>query len=60
MTSSDDLIYQIKLDSLRKKLAEGELDIQEGRFTALNKNEISSYFDKIKSHSLDQINEDSQ
>jgi antitoxin ParD1/3/4 len=60
MGSSEDLIYQIKLDRLRKKMAEGELDIKENRFTALNKNEISSYFDNIKSRSLDQLNEDSQ
>lgn len=57
---SSDVIYQIKLGRLRKKLAEGELDIKENRFTALNKNEISSYFDNIKSRSLDSINDDSQ
>jgi antitoxin ParD1/3/4 len=60
MGSSEDLINQIKLDRLRKKLAEGELDIKESRFTVLSKNEVSSYFDNIKSRSLDQLNEDSQ
>ena len=60
MDCSENLIYQIKLNRLRKQLAEGELDIKASRFTELNKNEISSYFDNIKSRLLDQINEDIQ
>ena len=60
MESSEELVYQIKLDKLREKLAQGQSDIKEGRFTVLNRDDLGLYFDKLKQSPLTQANEDGQ
>jgi antitoxin ParD1/3/4 len=60
MESSEELIYQIKLEKLRTKLAQGESDIKEGRCATLSKDDLGLYFDKLKQDSLTESNEDGQ
>ncbi|MGH8601825.1 MAG: type II toxin-antitoxin system ParD family antitoxin [Gammaproteobacteria bacterium] len=48
MERNEELVYQIKLDRLRAKLAEGERDVEEGRFTELSREEFGALFAKVK------------
>jgi len=52
MENNEELIYQMKLDRLRAKLAEGERDMEEGRFTELSHEEIGPFFAKVKEQAL--------
>ncbi|MGH8524528.1 MAG: type II toxin-antitoxin system ParD family antitoxin [Gammaproteobacteria bacterium] len=52
MEGNEELIYQIKLDRLRAKLAEGERDMEEGRFKELSREEIGPFFVKVKEQAL--------
>ncbi|MGH8658081.1 MAG: hypothetical protein ACREV4_06300, partial [Gammaproteobacteria bacterium] len=40
MERNEELIYQMNLDRLRTKLAEGERDMEEGRFKELSSEQI--------------------
>ncbi|MGH8510632.1 MAG: hypothetical protein ACREU9_13255 [Gammaproteobacteria bacterium] len=40
------------LDRLRAKLAEGERDMEEGRFTELSHEEIGPFFARVKEQAL--------
>ncbi|MGH8551387.1 MAG: type II toxin-antitoxin system ParD family antitoxin [Methylococcales bacterium] len=48
METHDELIYQMKLNSLRAALAEGERDLEDGRFTDLEPEEIAPFMRKLK------------
>jgi len=52
MESNEELVYQMKLDRLRAKLAEGERDMEEGRFKELSREEIGPFFAKAKDQAL--------
>jgi antitoxin ParD1/3/4 len=53
--TNEELVYLIKLDSLRAKLAEGERDIEAGRHTELAQEEIRPFFQTVKDKALDSI-----
>lgn len=52
MESNEELVYQMKLDRLRAKLAEGQHDIEQGRFTELSREEIGPFFAKFQEQAL--------
>ena len=52
MENNEELIYQMKLDRLRAKLAESERDMEEGRFTELSHEEIGPFFARVKEQAL--------
>lgn len=58
MKTNEELINQMKLDHLRSKLAEGERDLIEGRYTELKQEELSDHFQRIRNHAIDRINGD--
>jgi antitoxin ParD1/3/4 len=58
MKTNEELINQMKLDHLRSKLAEGERDLAEGRYTELKPEELSDHFQRIRSRAIDRINQD--
>lgn len=55
MKTNEELVYQMKVDRLRSKLAEGESDLLEGRFTELNAEELDDYFQGIKKRAIGRI-----
>lgn len=60
METNEALIYQLKLNSLRAKLEEGETDLAAGRYAELGQDEIGSYFQTIKKRALDRMKQESQ
>jgi len=56
MKTNEELINQMKLDHLRSKLAEGERDLLEGRYTELKREQLSDHFQLIKNRAIDRIN----
>ncbi|TAN70703.1 MAG: type II toxin-antitoxin system ParD family antitoxin [Methylobacter sp.] len=58
MKTNEELIDQMKLDHLRSKLAEGEYDLIEDRYTELKQEELSDHFKLIKNRAIDRINQD--
>jgi len=58
MKTNEELINQMKLDHLRSKLAEGERDLIEGRYTELEPEELSDHFQLIKNRAIDRINQE--
>jgi antitoxin ParD1/3/4 len=58
MKTNEELINQMKLDHLRSKLAEGERDLIEDRYTELKSEELSDHFQLIKNRAIDRINQD--
>lgn len=57
MKTNEELINQMKLDHLRSKLAEGERDLIEGRYTELKQEELSDHFQRIKNRAIERINQ---
>ena len=60
MKTNEELLFHMKLDTLRAKLAEGERDLAEGRYTELAQEEMGSYFQAIKSRALDKIKQENR
>jgi hypothetical protein len=58
MKTNETLIKQMQLDHLRSKLAEGECDLIDGRYTELKQEELSDHFQLIKNRAIDRINQD--
>jgi antitoxin ParD1/3/4 len=58
MKTNEELINQMKLDHLRSKLAEGERDLAEGRYTELKPEALGDDFQRIKNRAIDRINQD--
>ncbi|HEY8035091.1 MAG TPA: hypothetical protein VIF37_05840 [Methylobacter sp.] len=58
MKTNEELINQMKLDHLRSKLAEGERDLIEDRYTELQPEQLSDHFQLIKNRAIDRINQD--
>ena len=56
MNSNEELMNQLKVDQLRTKLAVGETDLKEGRFTELLPDELVEHFNKIKQRAVDSLN----
>jgi len=52
MQINEDLIYHIKLDRLKTKLAEAEQDIAENRYQTLDKEKIETLFNNIKQQNI--------
>ncbi len=48
MRTNEELIDQMKLNNLRAKLAEGEGDLEAGRYTELEQENMSAFFQTIK------------
>ena len=57
MKTNEELVYQLKLNSLRSKLVEGERDLDAGRYTTLTKGDVGTFFQNIKNSTLDQSNQ---
>ncbi|MDD5579427.1 MAG: type II toxin-antitoxin system ParD family antitoxin [Methylobacter sp.] len=55
MKTNEELVYQIKLNSLRSKLVEGEHDLESGNYTSFTKGEVGIVFQNIKNKALDRI-----
>jgi antitoxin ParD1/3/4 len=55
MKTNEELLYHLKLDCLRAKLAEGERDLAEGRYTELEQHDLTAFFQAIKGRTLDKI-----
>ncbi len=49
MACNEELLQQIKLKHLRANLAEGEADIEAGRFVDVDKNSLKLLFAKLNS-----------
>ncbi|MDI1276928.1 type II toxin-antitoxin system ParD family antitoxin [Methylobacter sp.] len=58
MKTNEELVNQMKLDHLRSKLAEGERDLIEGRYTELKPEQLSDHFPLLKNRAIDRINQD--
>ncbi len=58
MKTNEELINQMKLDHLQSKLAAGEGDLIDGRYTELKQEELSDHFQLIKNRAIDRINQD--
>ncbi|MGZ5011048.1 MAG: type II toxin-antitoxin system ParD family antitoxin [Methylobacter sp.] len=58
MKTNEELVNQMKLDHLRSRLAEGERDLAEGRYTELKPEELSDHFQRIRNRAIDRINQD--
>jgi len=58
MKTNEELINQMKLDHLRSKLAEGERDLAEDRYTELKPEELGDHFQRIRNRAIDRINQD--
>lgn len=58
MKTNEELVNQLMLDHLRTKLAEGERDLAEGRYTELKSEELSDNFQRIRNRAIDRINQD--
>jgi antitoxin ParD1/3/4 len=56
MKTNEELINQLKLDHLRSKLAEGERNLAEGRYTELKPEDLSDHFQRIRNRAIDRIN----
>jgi antitoxin ParD1/3/4 len=52
LEAHEELIYQMKLERLRSHLAEGERDIDAGRFTEIGQQDIEPFFQKVKDRAL--------
>jgi len=52
METHEDLVYQMKLERLRAKLAEGERDIEACRYSELDREAIGPFFENLKSGAL--------
>ncbi len=52
METHDELVYQVKLERLRAKLAEGGRDTEAGRYTQLDREAIGSFFENLKNEAL--------
>jgi len=48
MKTNEELVYQMKLDALRMKLAEGERDLLAGRYQELGQEDLSPFFQNLK------------
>ncbi len=60
MKTNEELVYQIKLDSFRMKLTEGERDFDTGRYKELEQKDIESFFQELKNRAQDRIKQESQ
>ncbi len=58
MITNESLVDQLKLNSLKLALAEGEQDIAAGRCTDLQPTEIGAYFEALKKTATDRHAED--
>jgi antitoxin ParD1/3/4 len=47
MQTNEQLIAQLKLDSLRRALADGEQDLRAGRYRVIGQDDLGPYFDDI-------------
>jgi antitoxin ParD1/3/4 len=53
MRTNEELIDQMKLNNLRAKLAGGEGELEAGRYTELEQENIGSFFQTIKNQAQD-------
>jgi len=60
MQTNEELVDQIKLNNLRAKLANGESDLEAGRYKELEQDEIGSFFQTVKNRALERIKQESQ
>lgn len=60
METHEELVYQMKLDRLRARLAEGEQDIDAGRHRELGQDDIGPFFQKVKDQALGKARQESR
>ncbi len=60
MKTNEELIYQLKLDALRTKLAQGERDIEAGHYTELGPENLGAFLQNVKTKAQDKIQKESQ
>lgn len=48
MRTNEDLIYQMKLDGLRRTLAEAERDLEAGRYRVIGQDDIGSFMQEVR------------
>lgn len=58
METHEELIYQLKLERLRAKLAEGEQDIAQGRYRELGHEDISPFLQSLKAEAEAELNKE--
>lgn len=60
MKTNEELVYQMKLDNLRMKLADGERDLEAGCYTELGQEDIRPFFQALKHKVHDRIKQESR
>jgi len=48
MRTNEDLVYQMKLEGLRRTLAEGERDLEEGRYRVIGQDDVGSFMQEVR------------
>jgi antitoxin ParD1/3/4 len=48
MRTNEDLIHQMKLDGLRRTLAEAERDLEAGRYRVIGQDDIGSFMQEVR------------
>lgn len=56
MQTHEEWVYQLKLNNLRTKLAEGERDLAEGRYQTLEPDTLGAFFQNLKNNAVDGSN----
>ena len=59
MKTHEELIYQMKLNSLRGKLTDGESDLKTGQYTDLAPGDIAPFMQRAKNKAKDRIKQES-
>ena len=60
MQTNEDLVQQLKLDSLRQKLDGGMADLEAGRYRELSQNDLDSFFQALKNRAQKRLEDESQ
>jgi antitoxin ParD1/3/4 len=59
MQTNEDLVYQMKLESLRRTIAEGERDLEAGRYRTLAQDEIGPFMQDVRDLARKRIKKES-
>lgn len=60
MESNEELIYQMKLERLQAKLAKGEQDIAQGRYSELGREDIGPFLQRLKTEADEELTKERQ
>lgn len=59
MQANEDLVRQIKLESLRRTIAEGERDLEAGRYRTPAQDEIGPFMHDVRDRARERIKKES-